>query len=142
MTEPRTTCLVCGDELWGHAERHGVCSRCQRDEADEREERDDDPREVDLTGYDLDDYDGMCLELVDDLLHAHPSGSILYVEPAGGPWRYHAALVLDGLVYDAWHPDVRVAPAEYVRKVFGDGTPWEVNPGAADDAVACEVPRC
>lgn len=42
------------------------------------------------------------------------------------------ALVLDGLVYDAWHPDVRLPPAEYVAEVFGD-VEWEI---IGDDSAA------
>lgn len=82
-------------------------------------------------GEELKQWDGQCLELVDSLLHKHPSGSVLYVELAGrpGPWRWHAALVLDGLVHDAWHPAVRCAPAEYVERVFGRGVEWEVISG-------------
>lgn len=95
---------------------------------------------VDLpTGKDLAEYDGFCVELVDVLLKAH-GGDLLYVEPLDGvfdvgfgSWRYHAALVLDGLVYDAWHPDVRLPPAEYVAHVFGDDVTWEINPGREDD---------
>lgn len=93
---------------------------------------------VDLSIYDLDSYDGACLELVNDLLHVHPDGAILYVEnlPHRHRWRYHAALVLDGLVYDAWHPDVRLPPAEYVARVFGPRATWEINPGSEDDVAA------
>ena len=75
---------------------------------------------------DLEPWDGFCLELVNDLLHKHPTGQVLYVEPEFGPWRYHAAMLLDGIVYDAWHPEVRLPPAEYVRSVFGDSATWEV----------------
>lgn len=76
---------------------------------------------------DLARWDGWCLELVNELLGRHPTGKVLYVELPRGPWRYHAALVLDGIVYDAWHPDVQKAPADYVAHVFGDMDPeWEV----------------
>lgn len=81
---------------------------------------------VDLpSGSALNEWDGWCLELVDHLLHQHPSGQILYVDNLTGHWKYHAALVLDGLVYDAWHPEARLPPAEYVAAVFGD-VEWEV----------------
>lgn len=87
---------------------------------------------------DLAPWEGWCLELVDSLLHQHPTGDILYVEPnprtrLGRRWKYHAAMVLDGVVYDAWHPEVRLPPAEYVAKVFGEWATWELNPGADDD---------
>ena len=74
-------------------------------------------------------WDGICLELVDHLLNTYPQGEILWVEPLKGPWKYHAVLVLDGIVHDAWNPDVMLSPAEYVLVVFGPDTPWEMNPG-------------
>lgn len=92
---------------------------------------------------DLDEWDGWCLELVDDLLHKYPDGDILYIELGDTHplWTYHAAMVLDGLVYDAWHPNVRLPPAEYVERVFGAGVSWEINPGSEDDDVeeVCDV---
>lgn len=82
-------------------------------------------------GRALREYDGWCLELVDSLLHKHPTGRVLYVGPLDGhpTWQWHAALVLDGIVYDAWHPMVRLPPAEYVAEVFGGGVEWEVIEG-------------
>lgn len=81
---------------------------------------------------DLSEWEGWCVELVGQLIDEH-GGSLLWVEPRRGPlaerWKHHAALVLDGLVYDAWHPTVRLPPAEYVAEVFGKGTPWELDPG-------------
>ena len=74
-------------------------------------------------------WNGACLELVDELLHSHPTGRILYVDHLTGCWRYHAVLVLNGLVYDAWHPKVRLPPAAYVRAVFGEHDDWEIDPG-------------
>jgi len=79
-------------------------------------------------GEELKKWEGYCLELVNELLHRHPTGQILYIEPWAGPWKYHTALVLDGLVYDAWYPDVRLPPAEYVEEVFGDVIEWEIIP--------------
>jgi len=49
------------------------------------------------------------------------------------PLIYHAALVLDGIVHDAWHPNVRLPPAEYVERVFGPGVTWELNPGSDEE---------
>ncbi len=75
-----------------------------------------------LTREQLEYWDGICIELVNDLLHSHPTGAILYVDnlPIEHEWRYHAALVLDGIVYDAWHPAIKgYSPADYTRIVFG-----------------------
>ncbi len=86
---------------------------------------------------DLAEWEGNCLELVDDFLHRHPTGHILYVELDDHPrWRYHAALLLDGIVYDAWHPTVQLPPAEYVETVFGSGVTWEIDPGRDDELAA------
>lgn len=91
-------------------------------------------------GAALAEYDGFCLELVNDLLSDHPAGSILYVECASSEagrrlgWRYHAALVLDGLVFDAWHPHVRLSPSKYVARVFGNGVEWEIFGGDSEDS--------
>lgn len=80
---------------------------------------------------DLSTWDGLCMELVNELLHVRPDGDILWVDTPGHPrWRYHTAIVLDGLVFDPWHPAVRLPPAEYVAAVFGGDAPWEINPGA------------
>ncbi len=81
-----------------------------------------------LSDDELDQWDGICLELVNDLLNSHPTGSILYVDnlPDDHHWRYHAALLLDGIVYDAWNPTLRLPLIEYVRHVFGSDAEWEV----------------
>lgn len=34
----RTTCLECGEELWGPHEAHGLCLLCTRREEADREE--------------------------------------------------------------------------------------------------------
>lgn len=35
MSEPRTTCRDCGEELWGSDESHGICRRCALREDEE-----------------------------------------------------------------------------------------------------------
>ena len=100
------------------------------------------PRPALPAGTELREWDGWCLELVDSLLHKHPDGRILYVdlEHGPGPWKYHTAMVLDGLVYDAWFPTVRLPPGDYVERVFGPGVEWEVMPLEEEDAeTAAEV---
>lgn len=80
----------------------------------------------------LAEWDGYCLELVNALLRIYPYGDILWVEPMDGQWTYHAVLVLDGIVHDAWHPGAMLPPEEYVATVFGDNAFWEMNPGKDD----------
>jgi hypothetical protein len=110
------------------AARHGLESRARKPP----------PRHVELP-TDLAEWEGWCLELVNELLRTYPDSDILYVDLMDHPrWTYHAAIVVDGIVHDAWHPDVRLPPAEYVRKVFGcEGATWEftweLNPGADED---------
>ena len=76
----------------------------------------------------LSHWDGACLELVDHILHRFPAGRTLWIDLINHPeWRYHAVLVLDGIVHDAWHPDVMLPPDEYVRSVFGKhAASWEI----------------
>ena len=90
-----------------------------------------------LSSRELRKWDGWCLELVNELLKSHPEGAILYIDglPFYHRWKYHAALLLDGVVYDAWHPDVRLPPDEYVRVVFDDLATWEINPSDVDSLV-------
>lgn len=92
-------------------------------------------RDIPLSREQLDAWDGLCLELVNELLHSHPDGDILYIDLEGDPlhlWRYHAAIVVRGVVHDPWFPDARLPPAEYVERVFGSDVPWEINPGSDD----------
>lgn len=86
-----------------------------------------------LSAAQLHEWRGYCLELVNELLHSHPEGQILYIEnlPDGHYWKYHAVLVLNGLVYDAWHPHVRLPPEQYVRTVFDERATWEIMKGEA-----------
>ena len=75
-------------------------------------------------------YDGLCGELADDVLHEVGDASraaILYVENLPfHDWNWHTVAVVDGVVHDAWHPKVMLAPEEYVRNVFGDEATFEV----------------
>lgn len=73
---------------------------------------------------------------------------MLYVEPTIGllpsgkeeGWWYHAALVLEGVVYDAWHPDVRLPPEEFVRAVFGENATWEIfGPDPSQDCLVSRL---
>jgi len=83
-----------------------------------------------LSPAELAKWDGWCMELVDELLTSHPNADVLWIDlPFHPTWTYHAVVVLDGIVYDAWHPSVCLPPAEYVREVFGVFATWEINPG-------------
>jgi len=83
------------------------------------------------------EWDGWCLELVNEFLHSHPDGKILYIEPKRGLqylhtnnpnkfWAYHAVLLLNGKTYDAWNPKVNKTAKEYVQIVFGNTAKWEI----------------
>lgn len=83
------------------------------------------------SGGDIDEYDGFCGELVDGMIHwlGEDRVKILYIEGADGAeiiagtwrhWRYHMAPVIDGIVHDAWFPDMLLPPDEYVLKAFKD----------------------
>jgi hypothetical protein len=95
-----------------------------------------------LSEDELDEWDGICLELVNDLLHSHPEGAILYVDnlPDDHYWRYHAVLLLDGVVYDAWHPEVAgKGPIEYAREVFGPWCELTIFGGTDNVAFLCDA---
>lgn len=83
------------------------------------------------------DYDGLCVELVDGMMHwlGEDTIEILYIKPTDWAktlvlvrphdheefnWSYHAVSVIDGFVHDAWAPEVILPPEEYVDKVFED----------------------
>jgi len=84
--------------------------------------------ELRILGKELEDYNGHCGELCDDVLHRHHKAKILYIaathEPdlivsvAGHAWDYHMVPVVDGIVHDAWHPDLLLPPLEYVQAAF------------------------
>ena len=63
-----------------------------------------------LSRNELLEWDGLCMELVNELLHSHPNGEILWIDNPIPRWKYHVALVLEGIVYDAWYPNVRLPP--------------------------------
>lgn len=73
----------------------------------------------------LDEYDGICGELVDGMMHWLGEGKIriLYLKGEGLmcrdlEWSYHMVAVIDGLVHDAWFPNLLLPPSEYVRTAF------------------------
>ena len=74
-------------------------------------------------------YDGLCGELVDDIMHwlGEDKVRILYIEPrikygtlilGDHRWCYHVVPVIDGLVHDAWQPDLVLDVDEYVLRAF------------------------
>lgn len=80
------------------------------------------------SGETLGDYDGFCMELVDQVQQwkGLERGTLWIEDSEGGVltpparqtrWKYHAVLVVDGLVHDAWHPEV-LPVAEYLEQVF------------------------
>lgn len=78
-------------------------------------------------GEGLGDYDGMCGELADAVLHRYPDAKILYVKPENmsedlicgeEPWSYHMVAVVDGIVHDAWFPELMLPPKQYVKQAF------------------------
>lgn len=85
----------------------------------------------------LEDYDGHCGELVDDLIHwlGEDRVNILYVAPTDGfetmragshDWSYHMVAVVDGTVHDAWFPNAMYDPSRYVKAVFAGRVRFEV----------------
>lgn len=90
----------------------------------------------------LDEYDGMCGELADNILQWLDLGDrvcILYIEPHyplddidngidRWGWRFHMVVLVDGLVHDAWFPTLVLPPDEYIEAAFPDQElRWEVT---------------
>lgn len=81
-------------------------------------------------GETLEEYDGICGELTDSIIHwlGKESVNILYVERAaanscllarcGKQWWYHMVPIIDGFVHDAWHPQYVAAPKRYAAVIF------------------------
>jgi len=76
------------------------------------------------SGETVEDFEGLCGELADEVLHRYPNGKILYLEPVdsegsiAGRWSYHMVAIVDGLVHDAWFPELVLCPKEYVSNAF------------------------
>lgn len=66
-------------------------------------------------GETVDDYDGMCGELANNILS--PGDNIIYVEGPGCPWRYHMVPLIDGLIHDAWCPGDALSLHEWAEKM-------------------------
>ena len=89
-----------------------------------------------LAGKPLRDFNGMCGEIADDILHvAEAAGhttALLHVHcrllftplvpsyDRRRHWKYHQVAVIDGLALDPWSKYEPAAPAQYVAKVFPD----------------------
>lgn len=80
----------------------------------------------------LEDYDGMCGELVDAMIHWYGEDrhvGILYISPPSEyemirtehdpiGWCYHMVAIIDDLVHDPWYPTLVLPPDEYVKSAF------------------------
>jgi hypothetical protein len=93
-------------------------------------------------GEDLEDYDGYCLELVDDILkwlgpEREARAEIMYMDvPYLGDlhpscvqvvgWRCHAVLFMDGLVHDAYLEEA-LPVDKYLRTMFPHNNVIEVT---------------
>jgi len=80
----------------------------------------------------LEDYDGICGDLVDGIIHwlGERRVQILYIKPRfemnealNDMWRYHMVAVIDGKVHDAWFPKLILPPEEYAKEAFWSGRP-------------------
>lgn len=78
-------------------------------------------------GEDLDEYHGVCGELADAIMHQYPDAQILYIKPrddleglviGDNICKYHMVAVIDGIVHDAWFPELLLPPEQYVKQAF------------------------
>jgi len=82
-------------------------------------------------GESLGEYDGLCGELVDGIIQwlGEHRVRIMYLKGgeeglgSNGCWSYHMVPVIDGMVHDAWFPNLIIPPKEYVRIAFPGQTP-------------------
>jgi len=96
----------------------------------------------------LDDYDGLCGELVDSMMHwlGEDRVEILYIKPrtelkplelGDFRWVYHMVPVIDGLVHDAWAPHNIFEPDIYILTTFPEQIlTWDFPAGKDDPEVA------
>lgn len=87
----------------------------------------------------LEDYEGMCGELCDVVMHRVPGAEILYVHLDVHPeWTYHMVPVVNGLVHCAWFPALILPPREYITTAFpGQCKKWSIT-GADCSITTCE----
>lgn len=94
-------------------------------------------REVlERNGETLEDYDGMCGELADQVFHLVGDDrrcASLYIEGLllNAAWNYHMVALVDGLVHDAWLPGPPLPPAAWVAATAG-GCPVTVSLNGED----------
>jgi len=93
---------------------------------------------------DLVSYSGLCSDLADEIctwigedrvqllfLKPKEGSSIVYTPNHFGKlydnfscdiedcdWDYHIVPVIDGIVHDAWHPELVLQPDEYIKEAF------------------------
>lgn len=93
------------------------------------------------SGESLLDYEGLCGELVDAIIHwfGQKRVHILYIKPKGEldsidngidrwGWSYHMVAVIDGIVHDPWFPSLILPPQEYVLSAFpGQDLHYEIT---------------
>lgn len=79
-------------------------------------------------GASLEEYDGQCGELANEVITQFPDGDILYVEPkkqrflhhrCGGSWTYHMVPIVNGYVHDAWLFDDALPIDLYLLTAYG-----------------------
>ena len=98
----------------------------------------------------VDYYPGLCGDLADDVIShlGEDRVSLLYIRSARedsciyywsqgrliDSWLWHAAPIIDGMVHDAWFPDLIMIPDEYIRLAFPEqDVQWSIYDGNDDD---------
>lgn len=80
------------------------------------------------TGASLEEYDGQCGELANEVITQFPDGDILYVHTknfdiqhrCGISWRYHMVPIVNQHVHDAWLFDDALPIDQYLQVAYGE----------------------
>lgn len=78
-------------------------------------------RYLEMTGQSLEEFDGFCIDLAGDVVENYGGEAIAYQDDPG-PWRYHAAPIINGEVHDP-HLDDPVDENEWLE-IWGGHSLW------------------
>lgn len=101
-------------------------------------------------GKSLEDFEGLCGELADEVLHRFPDAKLLVIEPEdwvnglaverdGFGWDYHIVPIINDAVHDAWFPELVLSPKEYIQQAFPGRDDVKAKIYGKDKAIYLEI---